>query len=197
MRMRAWGVVFECRGVQEKRSPRVCRYVWVEERERRDDGMPALKAPSHPLLSHFLLAGRARWHLFFSITISYIHPSLPPSLPPFPPVSGILKGFDQLINLVLDESKETIRGTYTELSLPYFPYPFLIPFPLAIYFLPPSLPPSIHPSLPPDPTDPYRLTEETRDLGLVICRGTQVSLISPVEGTEEIANPFIQGEDEA
>jgi U6 snRNA-associated Sm-like protein LSm7 len=34
-------------------------------------------------------------------------------------------------------------------------------------------------------------------LGLVICRGTQVSLISPVEGTEEIANPFIQGEDEA
>lgn len=26
-------------------------------------------------------------------------------------VSGILKGFDQLVNLVLDESKETIRGT--------------------------------------------------------------------------------------
>lgn len=25
-------------------------------------------------------------------------------------VSGILKGFDQLINLVLDESKETVRG---------------------------------------------------------------------------------------
>lgn len=25
-----------------------------------------------------------------------------------------------------------------------------------------------------DPLDPYRLTEETRDLGLAICRGTQV-----------------------
>ncbi|GAB5035847.1 u6 snrna-associated sm-like protein lsm7 [Nannochloropsis oceanica] len=72
-------------------------------------------------------------------------------------VSGILKGFDQLINLVLDESKETLR----------------------------------------DPADPYRLTEDTRDLGLLVCRGTQVSLISPVEGTEEIANPFVQAEDEA
>ncbi|EKU22098.1 U6 snRNA-associated Sm-like protein LSm7 [Nannochloropsis gaditana CCMP526] len=72
-------------------------------------------------------------------------------------VTGILRGFDQLINLVLDESKETLR----------------------------------------DPLDPYRLTDETRELGLVICRGTQVSLISPVEGTEEIANPFIQAEDEA
>lgn len=25
-------------------------------------------------------------------------------------VSGILKGFDQLVNLVLDESKEALRG---------------------------------------------------------------------------------------
>lgn len=41
-----------------------------------------------------------------------------------------------------------------------------------------------------DPADPYKLTEETRELGLVVCRGTQVSLISPRDGMEEIENPF-------
>ncbi|CAM9558451.1 unnamed protein product [Heterosigma akashiwo] len=70
-------------------------------------------------------------------------------------VNGILKGFDPLVNLVLDECVEYIR----------------------------------------DPDDPYRLTDETRTLGLVVCRGTQVSLISPVDGTEEIANPFLQAEE--
>ena len=44
----------------------------------------------------------------------------------------------------------------------------------------------------PDPADPYTLTDQTRRLGLVVCRGTQVSLISPVDGMEEIANPFIE-----
>lgn len=43
---------------------------------------------------------------------------------------------------------------------------------------------------PADPSDPYKLTEETRELGLVVCRGTQVSLISPRDGMEEIENPF-------
>lgn len=42
-----------------------------------------------------------------------------------------------------------------------------------------------------DPEDPYRLTDQTRNLGLVVCRGPQVSLISPVFGTEEIENPFV------
>mmetsp|Transcript_23663 Transcript_23663/g.30688 ORF Transcript_23663/g.30688 Transcript_23663/m.30688 type:complete len:101 (-) Transcript_23663:257-559(-) len=69
-------------------------------------------------------------------------------------VHGILKGFDPLVNLVLDECVEYLR----------------------------------------DPDDPYRVTEETRTLGLVVCRGTQVSLISPVDGMEEIANPFLQAE---
>ncbi|CAM9982836.1 unnamed protein product, partial [Choristocarpus tenellus] len=67
-------------------------------------------------------------------------------------VHGVLKGFDQLVNIVLDECIEYIR----------------------------------------DPSDPYKLTEETRDLGLVVCRGTQVSLISPTEGMEEIENPFVE-----
>ena len=41
-----------------------------------------------------------------------------------------------------------------------------------------------------DPEDMYRVTENTRPLGLVVCRGTQISLIAPSDGSEEIANPF-------
>ena len=33
-------------------------------------------------------------------------------------------------------------------------------------------------------------------LGLVVCRGTQVSLICPSDGMEEIANPFEAVEEE-
>merc|ERR1712166_808077 len=71
-------------------------------------------------------------------------------------VNGTLKGYDQLVNLVLDDAVEYLR----------------------------------------DPDDAYRLTDETRSLGLVVCRGTAVILISPLDGTEEIANPFIQPEDQ-
>lgn len=45
-----------------------------------------------------------------------------------------------------------------------------------------------------DPDDPYKLTEDTRSLGLVVCRGTSVVLICPSDGMEAIANPFIQQE---
>jgi U6 snRNA-associated Sm-like protein LSm7 len=41
-----------------------------------------------------------------------------------------------------------------------------------------------------DPDDPYKMASETRALGLVVCRGTSVVLISPQDGMEEIANPF-------
>lgn len=41
-----------------------------------------------------------------------------------------------------------------------------------------------------------KITENTRALGLVICRGTQVTLISPCEGMEEIQNPFEDAEGE-
>ena len=47
-----------------------------------------------------------------------------------------------------------------------------------------------------DPDDPEQITNQTRKLGLVVIRGTQVSLVSPEEGTEEIANPFLAGDDE-
>jgi len=42
-----------------------------------------------------------------------------------------------------------------------------------------------------DPDDPYKLTEDTRQLGLVVCRGTSVVLICPADGMEAIANPFV------
>ena len=45
-----------------------------------------------------------------------------------------------------------------------------------------------------DPDDPLKLTDETRRLGLVVCRGTAVVLVCPVDGMEAIANPFIQPE---
>ena len=47
-----------------------------------------------------------------------------------------------------------------------------------------------------DPDDSERVTDKTRKLGLVVVRGTQVSLVSPQEGVEEIANPFLVGEEE-
>lgn len=48
----------------------------------------------------------------------------------------------------------------------------------------------------PDPEDPERITDKTRKLGLVVVRGTQVSLVSPQEGVEAIANPFLAAEEE-
>ena len=44
--------------------------------------------------------------------------------------------------------------------------------------------------------DPYIASGETRELGRVVCRGTNVTMCAPEEGYEEIANPFAaQAED--
>ncbi|EDS44333.1 SM protein G [Culex quinquefasciatus] len=67
--------------------------------------------------------------------------------------AGVLKGYDPLLNLVLDNTVEFLR----------------------------------------DPDD-YKLAEESRHLGLVVCRGTSVVLICPQEGMESIQNPFITQE---
>ena len=67
-------------------------------------------------------------------------------------VLGVLKGYDPLVNLVLDDTIEFLR----------------------------------------DPEDAYRTTGATRRLGLVVARGTTVSMICPEDGHEEIANPFVQ-----
>ena len=50
--------------------------------------------------------------------------------------------------------------------------------------------------MPIDPNDLERVTEKTRKLGMVVIRGTQVSLVSPEDGMEEIANPFEAADDE-
>jgi len=36
----------------------------------------------------------------------------------------------------------------------------------------------------------------TRSLGLLVARGTLLVLIAPVDGSEEIENPFVQNDDE-
>ena len=43
-----------------------------------------------------------------------------------------------------------------------------------------------------DPDDPFKITDQTRNLGLVVCRGTAVVLICPSDSMEQIANPFLQ-----
>ncbi|KJA17841.1 hypothetical protein HYPSUDRAFT_45830 [Hypholoma sublateritium FD-334 SS-4] len=63
-------------------------------------------------------------------------------------VTGILKGYDQLLNLVLDDVTE-------ELQLP-------------------------HPHI--------------RSLGLTVLRGPTITVLNPVDGSEEIANPFAAAE---
>ncbi|TDZ15543.1 U6 snRNA-associated Sm-like protein LSm7 [Colletotrichum orbiculare MAFF 240422] len=67
-------------------------------------------------------------------------------------VTGTLKGYDALMNLVLDEVKEVMRDEEGN--------------------------------------------ETTRSLGLVVARGTLLVLVSPVDGSEAIANPFAQPEEE-
>ncbi|CAN3356264.1 U6 snRNA-associated Sm-like protein LSm7 [Diutina catenulata] len=66
-------------------------------------------------------------------------------------IVGVLKGFDQLMNLVMDDVEETMR----------------------------------------DPHDDTVLTGETRKLGFVVVRCTSLLTISPVDGSHEIANPFL------
>ncbi|EMS57116.1 hypothetical protein TRIUR3_14549 [Triticum urartu] len=71
-----------------------------------------------------------------------------------PLFTGTLKGYDQLLNLVLDEAVESER----------------------------------------EQDDPLKLSTKTRQLGLIVCRGTAVMLVSPTDGTDEIANPFLAAE---
>lgn len=67
--------------------------------------------------------------------------------------AGVLKGYDPLLNLVLDNTTEYLR----------------------------------------DPEE-HKLAEDTRNLGLVVCRGTSVVLICPQDGLESIQNPFVNQE---
>ncbi len=89
-------------------------------------------------------------------------------------VEGVLKGYDKLDNLVLDDTIEYLRGT-------------LIVSVLFMWF-------NSRQSI--DPNDLSQITGKTRKLGLVVVRGTQISLIAPSDEMEEIANPFAEVEEE-
>ncbi|EJK75649.1 hypothetical protein THAOC_02624 [Thalassiosira oceanica] len=80
---------------------------------------------------------------------------------------GALRGYDELVNLVLDDCDEFIRGWL-----------------------------GVETRISGYSNDPEKITNKTRKLGLVVIRGTQVSLVSPEDGTEEIANPFLDGGEE-
>lgn len=67
-------------------------------------------------------------------------------------VEGVLKGYDLLLNLVLDDCVEFLQ----------------------------------------DPEDPSVITDKQRKLGLIVARGTAVTVINPFDGTQEIENPFQQ-----
>lgn len=41
------------------------------------------------------------------------------------------------------------------------------------------------------------MTDETRGLGLVVCRGGQVTVVCPEDDLREIPNPFLAPEGEA
>lgn len=81
---------------------------------------------------------------------------------------GTLKGYDQLMNLVLDDVKELLRGQHPR------PFPSFLSNPHP------------HPPFLDDDNNP-----STRPLGLIVARGTLLVLISPLDGTEQIANPFL------
>ncbi|AEO64991.1 uncharacterized protein THITE_2111451 [Thermothielavioides terrestris NRRL 8126] len=66
--------------------------------------------------------------------------------------TGVLKGYDALMNLVLDDVEEVLRD------------------------------------------DEGNTT--TRPLGLVVVRGTLLVVVSPVNGSEVIANPFLQADED-
>ncbi|EAN30573.1 U6 snRNA-associated Sm-like protein LSm7 [Theileria parva strain Muguga] len=46
-----------------------------------------------------------------------------------------------------------------------------------------------------DSSDSSKLTGEKRNLGLLVARGTSVTVVYPVEGTEKIDNPFLESND--
>ncbi|SHO76248.1 Similar to S.cerevisiae protein LSM7 (Lsm (Like Sm) protein) [Malassezia sympodialis ATCC 42132] len=68
-------------------------------------------------------------------------------------VVGVLKGYDQLMNLVMDDVEELLHN----------------------------------------PAD-GETTGQRRSLGLAVLRGTNLTLISPMDGFEMIENPFSQAE---
>ena len=87
-----------------------------------------------------------------------------------------MKGYDTLLNIVLDDTIEYLRGNIINNYLLTGEFIHCI----TLYVI--------------DSDDTYKVTDDTRHLGLVVCRGTTIIAICPVDGMESIANPFIQHE---
>lgn len=108
-------------------------------------------------------------------------------------VQGTLKGHDQLMNLVLDDVQEMLRGmSHQSIAGPLLQTPSL-PFSLSQSHAPTLLYTCRRLIL--LPTDDEGNTS-TRSLGLIVARGTLLVLISPLDGSEEIANPFNNQEED-
>lgn len=93
-------------------------------------------------------------------------------------MQGTLKGYDQLMNLVLDDVDEMLRGEL------FYAFPHSaksVPFTTTAKLT--TLDENDNPS--------------TRPLGLLVARGTLLTSISPADGSEEISNPFLGGGDGA
>lgn len=43
-----------------------------------------------------------------------------------------------------------------------------------------------------DPLDHTRLTDKTRKLGRIVCKGASVTVLCPTDGKMEIPNPYLQ-----
>ena len=106
----------------------------------------------------------------------------------------MLKGYDQLLNLVLDEATEYLRGESVFVCFsPRPPSPGRARLQRPHVFLHTHThahtPHNNHP--PTDKDDPLRITDATRVLGLCVCRGTAVMAVAPAAGAEELPdNPF-------
>lgn len=119
-------------------------------------------------------------------------------------VDGVLKGFDKLDNLVLEDAVEFLRGDCSVCCMCFLFFLCMLScvfqfsqsrrFCSRVNPKPLSYVENYCFCL--DPNDPTQVTENTRKLGQVVCRGTQVSLICPSDEMEEIANPFAEEEEE-
>lgn len=117
--------------------------------------------------------------------------SFPSSHPDSTTVQGVLKGYDQLLNLVMDDLQEVLKGAF------------------AFSLFSESCAHCRNCTVDPETGAPL-VPAQTRNLGLAVLRGTSLVVISPVDGcvlslpltpsrtdtnrlsssSEEIANPF-------
>jgi U6 snRNA-associated Sm-like protein LSm7 len=89
-------------------------------------------------------------------------------------VIGLLKGYDQLMNLVMDEVEEYLRGKCAHpepCNAPLLTWSFLNKDPIT-----------------------GDVSEKTRPLGLAVVRGTALTVINPADGFGQITNPFLPPE---